>query len=243
MSIHGFIDQNGQVQYYDFEDLDNKPLSRLIPAGGYAGQVLGKNSGDDYDVVWVDQSSGGGGSSVTEVFKATYGTTTSAQIEDAYQAGKIIICIYNNFIYQMVYRYSSTVHYFVAPYGEFHYQIYCNNNNWASSSVELAFASDIAGKANKVTEEEISSAGAVSESLYPNTIYHFTGALTSLEISSLRQPSVGDLAHYHFDFNSGSTAPTLTLPNTVIMPSDFAVEASKYYEIDIFNNYGAVLSW
>ena len=33
-----------------------------VPAGGNEGQVLAKNSNNDYDTIWVDQSGGGGGS-------------------------------------------------------------------------------------------------------------------------------------------------------------------------------------
>lgn len=106
-----------------------------------------------------------------------------------------------------------------------------------------AAASDLANKADKVTEVTNSTAGALGEvTLDPEKIYHFTGAITSMTIA-LASPASGQLAHYHFDFNSGSTAPTLTLPQTVTMPSDFAVEASKHYEIDILNNYGVVVSW
>lgn len=35
--------------------------ARAIPSGGTTGQVLGKSSGTDYAVEWVDQASGGGG--------------------------------------------------------------------------------------------------------------------------------------------------------------------------------------
>jgi len=51
------------------------------------------------------------------------------------------------------------------------------------------------------------------------------------------------MERYHFDFDSGATAPTLTLPNTIIMPESFAVDGSKHYEIDILNTYGAAISW
>lgn len=105
-----------------------------------------------------------------------------------------------------------------------------------------AAASDLAAKADKVTEVSVSTAGAVTQALDAGKLYHFTGALTSLTIT-LNAPASGDLAEYHFDFNSGSTAPTLTMPNTVTMPDSFTVEANKRYEVDVLNGYGAVISW
>lgn len=91
--------------------------------------------------------------------------------------------------------------------------------------------------------EVTNSAAAPSLALDAEKIYHFTGTLTSLTITALNAPATGQLAHYHFDFDSGSTAPTLTLPNTVTMPSGFTVEAGKHYEIDILSNFGAVMAW
>ena len=97
-------------------------------------------------------------------------------------------------------------------------------------------------KADKVTEVTVAAAGAVSQTLEAGKWYHFTGALTSLTIT-LTTPASGELAQYHFDFTSGSTAPTVTIPNTVTMPDSFAVEANKRYEVDILDGYGAVQSW
>lgn len=91
-------------------------------------------------------------------------------------------------------------------------------------------------------EQTISDSGAVTQALDPYTIYHFTGNLTSLTIT-LNTPSAGVIAHYHFDFISGSTAPTLTMPNSVTMPDSFAVEASNRYEVDVLNNFGTVVEW
>ena len=45
-------------------------------------------------------------------------------------------------------------------------------------------------------------------------------------------------------FTSGATAATLTLPNTVMMPEWFEVEANTVYEINIADGvYGSVMSW
>jgi hypothetical protein len=82
----------------------------------------------------------------------------------------------------------------------------------------------------------------VTQALDAGKIYHFTGALTSLTLT-LNSAAAGQIAQYHFDFDSGSTAPTLTLPNTIQMPDSFSVEASKRYEVDVLNNYGMVVTW
>lgn len=95
-------------------------------------------------------------------------------------------------------------------------------------------------KADKVTVTTVSDAGAVSQALDAGKIYDFTGALTSLTITLNAATAP---AQYHFRFDSGSTAVSLTLPQTVTMPSGFQVEANKHYEIDILDGYGAAQSW
>lgn len=123
---------------------------------------------------------------------------------------------------------------------------YSRGDHVHPTDTSRAAASDLAGKADKVTE--VSFAGTTIESaLDAGKIYHFmgnlsTGVLSSLTIT-LTAAASGQLAHYHFDFDSGSAAPTLTLPQTVTMPSGFTVEANKHYEIDILNGYGVVVSW
>ena len=49
----------------------------------------------------------------SDVFIATYGTTTSAEIEAAYQARKVVQCIYNGSTYTLWYRRNSATHFFV----------------------------------------------------------------------------------------------------------------------------------
>lgn len=98
------------------------------------------------------------------------------------------------------------------------------------------------GLAAAPVEVTVSDAGAVTQALDPEKIYHFTGALTALTIT-LNAPASGQLAQYHFDFTCGATAPTVTIPSTVVMPDGSSFDASKRYEVDILNNYGAVVSW
>lgn len=91
-------------------------------------------------------------------------------------------------------------------------------------------------------EVTVATDGAVTQALDPGKIYHFTGALTALTIT-LTAAASGQLAQYHFDFDCGAAAPTVTIPNTVTMPDSQSFVASTHYEVDILNNYGAVLSW
>lgn len=92
-----------------------------------------------------------------------------------------------------------------------------------------------------MTEITVSDSGVVSQALNAETIYHFTGSLTSLSIT-LASPSSGQLAIYHFDFEIGSTLFTPTFTG-VTLPSDHTWSASKRYEVSVLNGYGVVAEW
>ena len=79
--------------------------------------------------------SGGGG----DVEWATYGTTTNAQLETWYQAGKVVLCEYSGCIYILDMIPSSTHHIFntVAGNGSASYfckYVDCRNNSWSNGS-------------------------------------------------------------------------------------------------------------
>lgn len=115
--------------------------------------------------------------------------------------------------------------------------------SWAKASSKPTYTASEVGAAPAVTEVTVSTAGAVTQALDAGKIYHFTGALTSLTIT-LNAAGTGVIPQYHFDFDSGSTAPTVTLPAGVTMQGgSFAPEASKHYEIDILNGYGVSVEW
>lgn len=95
------------------------------------------------------------------------------------------------------------------------------------------------GKADKVTEVTISTAGAVTQALDAGKIYHFTGALASLTITAT-DPTTGK---YQFDFISGSTAPTLVVPASWVMPDNFLVEPNARYSLSIKNGYCSLEKW
>lgn len=99
-----------------------------------------------------------------------------------------------------------------------------------------------AGKADKVTEVTNSSAGDVVATLDPGKIYHFTGAISSLTLT-LGTPGSGQLAQYHLDFDSGSTAATISISGVTWPGGSFTPEASTHYEVDVLNGYGIYLGW
>ena len=111
--------------------------------------------------------------------------------------------------------------------------------SWAKASSKPSYTASEVGAEPAVTEVTVSTAGSVSQALDAGKIYHFTGALTALTVTLT---ATSGLAHYHFDFDSGSTAPTLSVPNTV-HPSSVTIEDGKHYEVDILNNYMVVMSW
>ena len=241
------------------------PAGPGVPSGGTVGQILAKASGDDYDTEWV---SGGGGavdsvngqtgtvvldaddvgalpddtvipsaatSTPADLGTAAVGSSSKYAKEDhvhnkpTYSKSDVGLGNVDN-----VQQYSATN---PPPYP-------VTSVNGSTGAVTLSIpstASDV-GAEPAVTEVTISTAGAVTQALDAGKIYHFTGALTALTIT-LNAAGAGIIPHYHFDFNCGSTAPTVTIPNTVTMPDGHSFEASKHYEVDILNNYGAVMAW
>ena len=83
-----------------------------------------------------------------------------------------------------------------------------------------------------------------SYSILPNILYVFDYTATTLDITEdttgLDTTKVND---YHFVFTSGSTATVLTLPQDVIFPSDFSVDANYIYEISIVNDLLTYQKW
>lgn len=130
-----------------------------------------------------------------------------------------------------------------------------NGNAWVARSLEVLVAIDDSsgtdpspspspsgGGSSAITEVTISTAGAVSQALNAETIYHFTGAVSSLSLT-LNAVASGQLAQYHFDFSSGSTPATITITGVTWPDGSFTPEANTHYEVDILNGYGVWAAW
>jgi hypothetical protein len=75
--------------------------------------------------------------------------------------------------------------------------------------------------------------------LTPN-VYHRWGAVSSLSITFAAPSDKTILNEYMFEFISGSTATSLTLPSTVKWASELSIEANKTYQVSIIDNLGVI---
>lgn len=96
---------------------------------------------------------------------------------------------------------------------------------------------DISGKANKISVVQTS---ASTIEINPNTFYKF-GEVASLNITLASITDTTQLNEYMFEFVSGSTATTLTLPNTIKWLETPTIESNKTYQCSIVNNVGVLL--
>lgn len=216
---------NTPLNSLTFPGLSDTYTIKSIPSGGTSGQVLKKASGTDYDVEW-----GAAGSSVSPY------TSTPAALGTA-SAGSSANYSRGDHVHAM--PTAANVGAIAAPSSPASGQVLkYSGSAWAGASLS---ASDV-GAAPAVAEVTISTAGAVTQALDAGKIYHFTGAVTSLSLT-LNAPASGQLAQYHFDFESGSTAATVTITGVSWAGGSFVPEASKRYECDILNGYGVYMSW
>ena len=70
----------------------------------------------------------------SDVFIATYGTTTSAEIETAYQDGKLVVCDYYGAIYTLNTRHRNVWHTFLSAAQDAIWTIDVKNNSWGEET-------------------------------------------------------------------------------------------------------------
>lgn len=75
--------------------------------------------------------------------------------------------------------------------------------------------------------------------IQPNKFYKF-GEVSTLNITLAEITDTSVLNEYMFEFVSGSTATTLTLPNTIKWLETPSIEANKTYQCSIVNNIGVL---
>lgn len=119
-------------------------------------------------------------------------------------------------------------------------------SNATTSAAGLMSAAD-KQKMDSVLSLTTVSGTTATQALSPNVVYSF-GEMTSLTVT-LDTPVNSVNNQYVFEFDSGSTATNLSVPNTVIWPATLTIKAGKHYEINIKYDantqayYGLVQEW
>lgn len=109
-----------------------------------------------------------------------------------------------------------------------------------SGAVTVTIPEGSGGSGGTVRIEKLSTDTAAE--LEPNKLYIFP-EMTELTITLAEPSDTSIVSEYHFVFQSGATATTLTIPDTVKLPSNFSVDASKIYEISILEGCLCCQSW
>lgn len=97
------------------------------------------------------------------------------------------------------------------------------------------------------TVTHTATAGVASATIVPQTVNIF-GDVTSLSIA-LDTPVSGIYNEYIFNFNSGSTATTLSVPADVAWTAPVTIGTNKHYEVNIVYDdtnevyYGIIVGW
>ena len=82
-----------------------------------------------------------------------------------------------------------------------------------------------------------------SYALAPGVLYDFTQADASALTFTFEAPQSGKAAAYHVMFRTGSTAATVTLPDSVRTPDGYVIEAGRVYELSVLENLLTYQSW
>lgn len=102
---------------------------------------------------------------------------------------------------------------------------------------ELVTNQDISGKANKISVVQTS---ASTIEINPNTFYKF-GEVASLNITLASITDNTIYNEYMFEFVSGTTATTLTLPSSIKWLETPTIDANKIYQCSIVDNVGLLV--
>lgn len=109
-----------------------------------------------------------------------------------------------------------------------------------SGSVTVTIPEGSGGSGGTVRIENGSTDTTVE--LEPNKLYVFP-EMAELTITLTEPSDTGIANEYHFVFQSGSMATTLTIPDTVKIPSGYTVDANKIYEISILEGCLCAQNW
>ena len=104
----------------------------------------------------------------------------------------------------------------------------------------FATTSDLNNKADKIPVINHGTNDTSDFIIDPNK-FHKWGEVSSLEISSIEASPDDVYTEYMFEFVSGATATTLSLPAVIKFENEVVIEPNKTYQVSIVNNIGVII--
>lgn len=196
--IDGIIKANDRVTFYyggtvfNIIAIDRQPSASDVgaiaaPASASDGDILAYSSNLD---MWVAQNQ------PTEIYWATYNITTTAEVEAAYQAGKLICVVKDYCTYMMSQRNSEINHQFTSLNGYFSHYVSLNDDVWsAGATYTLARTSQIPS-ASDTTPQTLGEAAAGTASNFSRSdhVHAMPSALDVGIFMGTATPTTGDIA-------------------------------------------------
>lgn len=108
---------------------------------------------------------------------------------------------------------------------------------WDGNGASIPDVAMLDQKADKI---KIETPNITTIGIEANKYYQF-GEVTNLNINLAEPSNTTMLNEYMFEFISGETATTLTLPDTIKWLEEPSIEANKTYQCSIVNNIGVLL--
>lgn len=104
----------------------------------------------------------------------------------------------------------------------------------------FATIADLNNKADKIPVINHGTNDTSGFIIDPNK-YHKWGEVSSLEIFAIEAPTDDVYTEYMFEFVSGATATTLSLPAIIKFENEVVIEPNKTYQVSIVNNIGVII--
>ena len=238
-------------------DSNGVAVTKPVPSTSSSdnGKVLGVTDGNG-TLGWVAQPT----VPAPEVFVATYGTTTYNDVATAISANKVAMCNYDGKTYYATMVTSGSILFASASAGTFRILTLTSADAWSASAYNCENeankkttlsgneASNAYYPTTKATYDAIHPAVVTTQpagGFAPNVVYDL-GTLTGTVTFALASPTDNSIANpYHWTFDTGSTAPTITWPANLTWAGGSAptVNASKHYEIFVRNGYATFIEF
>lgn len=178
-------------------------------------------------------------------FEATYGVTTAAQIDAAYQEGRTCFVVKDNLYYSLYDRNIDGTHFTFATLGSsFVYNVSCNGSTWTSGYTRLAtyteLTNGLAGKQDVLTFDNIPTYGSANPVKSGGLYSTFSGVYNSLQaVSENAAPAILNTATGAVaSFPDGSASPTRNVAAEIVAKQDAPILPAGYWQLDYIESSG-----